>query len=247
MIRKSLAAVLCAALFIGAAGCAGWLGKKEEKPASELAEEGETYFENEKYLKAIEVYENLRDWYPYSEYTKTAELRIADAHYHKGNYEQALAEYEYYERMHPGDEKIPYVIYQTGMCHYERIKSIDRTQVPTQKALDAFRRLRSRFPESQYSEKAEPKIKECREQLAGHEFYVGRFYFKSGYYKAALSRFENVTGDYSDVEKYRQEAEEYIELSKENLAEMDDGKDEDELRRPKEPGGASQTMPEIPE
>lgn len=236
MIRRSVAVVLCAALVIGAAGCAGWFGKEEEKTASELAAEGQAYFEDEKYLKAIEVYENLRDWYPYSKYTKTAELRIADAHYHQGNYEQALAEYEYYESMHPGDKKIPYVIYQIGMCHYERIKSIDRTQVPTKKALEAFSRLRSRFPESRYSGKAGSKIKECREKLAGHEFYVGRFYFKSGHYEAALSRFKNVTENYSNIKEYSEQAGEYIKRCRKNMAEMED--EDDENLRLKDPAGA---------
>ncbi|MCF8109968.1 MAG: outer membrane protein assembly factor BamD [Desulfobacteraceae bacterium] len=222
MIRRNIAVVLCAALVIGAAGCAGLFGEKEEKTASELAAEGEAYFKDKKYLKAIEVYENLRDWYPYSKYTKTAEIRIADAHYHRGKYEQALAEYEYYERMHPGDEKIPYVIYQIGMCHYERIKSIDRTQVPTKKALETFSRLRDRFPESRYSKKAAPKIKECRKQLAGHEFYVGRFYFKSGDYEAALGRFKIVTENYPDIEKYSRQAEEYIKRCRKHLAEPDE-------------------------
>lgn len=248
MIRRSVAAVLCAALVIGAAGCAGWFGKEEEKTASELAAEGQAYFEDEKYLKAIEVYENLRDWYPYSKYTKTAELKIADAHYHQGNYEQALTEYEYYERMHPGDKKIPYVIYQIGMCHYERIKSIDRSQVPTKKALEAFSRLRSRFPESRYSKKAGSKIKDCREKLAGHEFYVGRFYFKSGHYEAALSRFKNVTENYPDIKEYSEQAEEYIKRCRKNMAEKED-EDDDKTLRPREPGeaGGSEAPPVNPD
>lgn len=236
MIKRSVTAVLCAALLIGAAGCAGWFSKKDEKTASELAEEGRAYFEDEKYRKAIEAYENLRDWYPYSQFIKTAELGIADAHYNLEKYEQALTAYEYYERMHPGDSKIPYVIYRIGMCHYERMKSIDRSQVPTQKALETFTRLRSRFPESQYSQKAEPKIKKCRQQLAGHEFYVGRFYFKSGKYEAALKRFEALLDNYPDINEYRQEAENYIERSKKHLARIDD-EDEEDGRRPKEPGG----------
>ncbi|MFP3998348.1 MAG: outer membrane protein assembly factor BamD [Desulfobacterales bacterium] len=238
MIKRSVAAVLCTALLIGAAGCAGWFGKKDEKTASELAEEGSAYFADEKYRKAIETYEKLRDWYPYSQFIKTAELGIADAHYSLEEYEQALTAYEYYERMHPGDSKTPYVIYRIGMCHYERIKSIDRSQVQTQKALETFTRLRSRFPESKYSQKAEPKIKECRQQLAGHEFYVGRFYFKSGKYEAALGRFEGLIENYPDIKEYRQEAKDYIKRCKENLKDPD-AEDEDSFRRPKGPGGTA--------
>lgn len=238
--KKALAAVLCAALLIGSAGCAAWFGKDQEKTAPELAEEGEQYFEDEKYSKAIESYERLKNWYPYSRYTKTAELRIADAHYNLEEYEQARAAYEYYERMHPGDEKIPYVIYRIAMCHYERIRSIDRTQVPTQNALEAFGRLKSRFPESEYAEKAEPRIKESRQRLAGHEFYIGRFYFKSGQYEAALNRFENLVSTYPDVEKYRDEAAEYISRTEKRLAEMEGEEEDGVIRQPTRSGGPGQ-------
>ena len=227
-------ALLCLALVLGATGCA-WFGKQEEKTAAELAEEGNTHFQEESYSKAIKSYERLRDWYPYSPHAKTAELRIADAHYHLAEYEQALSAYQQYERLHPGDNKIPYVIYQTGMCHYERIKSIDRTQVPARNALEAFNRLQSRFPGNAYAEKAEPKIRECRKRLAGHEFYVARFYFKSEHYKAALERFENVLEKYPKVEAYNQEAQKYAQQCRELLAEMDEkSKAEDPALRPTE-------------
>lgn len=236
MMIRSVATVLCAVFLIGAAGCAGWFGKEEEKTAAELAKEGEAYFEDEKYSKALEAYERVRDWYPYSTHTKKAELRVADAYYKMKNYEQARVAYEHYENMHPGDPEIPYVIYRRGMCHYERIKSIDRTPVPTQKALEAFNRLQSRFPESEYAKKAEPKINDCRQRLAGHEFYVGRFYFKAGRYEAALHRFESVVEKYPDIDKYRGKAEDYIESSKNHLAEMDkeEERHDDPVRRPAE-------------
>lgn len=227
-------ALLCLALVLGVFGCA-WLGKQEEKTAAELAEEGNKHFQEEKYAKAIESYERLRDWYPYSPHAKTAELRIADSHYHLEEYEQALSAYQHYERLHPGDDKIPYVIYQSGMCHYDRLKSIDRTQVPARNALEAFNRLQSRFPGNEYAEKAEPKIRECRKRMAGHEFYVARFYYKSKHYKAALERFENVLEKYPEVEAYQQKAEDYVKQCREFLAEMDEkSKAEDPALRPTE-------------
>ena len=247
-IRTCGIALLCLALISGALGCA-WFGKQEEKTAAELAEEGSTYFREESYAKAIKSYERLRDWYPYSPHAKTAELRIADAHYHLEEYEQALTAYQQYERLHPGDDKIPYVIYQSGMCHYERLKSIDRTQVPARNALEAFNRLQSRFPGSAYAEKADPKIHQCRKRLAGHEFYVARFYFKSEHYKAALERFENVLEKYPEVAAYNQEARNYAGQCREFLAEMEKkNRGEDPALRPTESreSGPYRTTPVVP-
>lgn len=247
MRQTGIAGVLCIVLFIGAAGCAGWFKNGQEKTATELAEEGDAYFQEQEYNKAIKAYQRLKDWYPYSPYAKKAELRIADAQYNLEEYAQALAAYEHYERMHPGDPKIPYVIYRIGMCHYKRIRSIDRTQVPTRKALDAFMRLKSRFAESEYAQKAVAKIETCRKNLAGHNFYVGRFYFKSEHFRAALARFESVVDKYPDAEEYSSKARNYVEQCKELLAKKEKrsgGKGDDFLRRPTESSEAGLDIPQ---
>jgi len=62
-------------------GCA-WFGTKSEKSAQELASDGMEAFNNGKYTKAIESFEKLKDWYPFSKFAILAELKIADAHYH---------------------------------------------------------------------------------------------------------------------------------------------------------------------
>jgi outer membrane protein assembly factor BamD len=42
-------------------------------------------------------------------------------------------------------------------------------------------------------------MKVCIKSLAGHDFYVGLFYYKSKHYKAALIRFKSVLTNYPDV------------------------------------------------
>lgn len=217
-MKKAVVAGFCLLFILMVAGCAGF-GKKPEKTAPELAKEGRKYFAAEKYEKAIDVYKRLKDWYPYSQFAKEAELRIADAHFELEQYEDALFAYGQYEQLHPSDPKIPYVIYRIGRSHYDRMEGIDRTQVPAQLALESFRRLQSRFPESEYAEKAEPLIENALSKLAGHEFYVGRFYFKSGYYKAAIQRFENVIQNYPAETGYQDEARQYLAEARQNLAE----------------------------
>ena len=42
-------------------------------------------------------------------------------------------------------------------------------------------------------------MKESKQKLAEHEFYVGEFYFNRKQYKAALKRFETITRDYPNL------------------------------------------------
>ena len=52
-------------------------------------------------------------------------------------------------------------------------------------------------------------ITTCVRSVAGNEYYIGVFYYKSNHYKAALHRFMAVLSEYPDV-GYHQKALEYI-------------------------------------
>jgi len=188
----------CLVLLFFLSGCS-WVETKQEKPAQELANDGMEAFKNGRYDKAIESFQKIKDWYPFSKYAILAELKIADAHFNLKEYEEAIVAYEEFENLHPRNEVIPYVIYQIGQCYFVQIDTVDRDQTPSQKALDTFNRLIKQFPEDPYAAKAGEHIKKCLKSLAGHEFYVGLFYFKNKHYQAALKRFETVLNKYPDV------------------------------------------------
>lgn len=203
-------------------GCSG-LGIKEEKSAEELANDGMRQFKKKRFRTSIESFEKLKDWYPFSKFAILAELKIAEAYYRLEEYENAIFAYEEFENLHPRNEAIPYVIYQIGRCYFDQIDTIDRDQTPAQKALENFKRLINQFPGNSYSKKAEEHIKKCHESLAGHELYVGLFYYKGKHYKAALHRFKLVLSDYPDAEVY-QKALHYISLCEEMLAKQKEEK-----------------------
>ena len=180
-------------------GCAWFSHEQVEKPAAELIQEGMASFDKGNYSDAIKNFEQLKDWYPFSKYAIVAELKIADSHYYLDQYVEAIAAYEEYEQLHPRNEAIPYVIYQIGRCYYDRIDTVDRDQTSARKALETFRRLIRQFPEDPFAIKAHTHITVCLQSLAGHEFYVGKFYLRSKHYLAALERFKAVITNYPDV------------------------------------------------
>ena len=196
-------------------GCA-WFQAKEEKTAQELAEEGMEAFRDKDYRRAIESFEKLKDWYPFSRYSILAELKLGDAHYHSKEYEEAIFAYEEFENLHPKNEAVPYVVYQIGRCYFDRLQSIDRDQTMAREALQTFARLIRTYPSNSYAKKAEEHMKACNRSLAEHEFYVGMFYYKTRHYKAALERFKTVLRSYPDLGVHRK-ALEYIPLCQERI------------------------------
>jgi outer membrane protein assembly factor BamD len=196
---KHLTTLVAALSVLFCLNCAGFGRENLEKPAQDLIQDGMDAFERGRYHSAIDNFEQLKDWYPFSKFAILAELKIADAHFELQEYAEAVVAYESFEQLHPKNEAIPYVIYRTGLCYYNQIDTIDRDQVPARKALEVFRRLENQHPGDPYALKARSHITKSLQILAGHEFYVGRFYFKAKNYKAALKRFQNVVTNYPDV------------------------------------------------
>ena len=199
----------CLSVLLVCSGCAWFDKPQEEKTAQELVEEGVESFEAGKYKDAIESFEKLRDWYPFSRYAILAELKIADAHFNLESYADAIFAYEEFEQLHPRNEAIPYVIYRIGRSYFNQIDTIDRDQSNAAKALEIYRRLVRQYPEDAYTGMAKSDMVACYQSLSGHEFYVGRFYYKNKKYKAAKERFTAVVEKYPDV-GYHYEALTYL-------------------------------------
>jgi outer membrane protein assembly factor BamD len=173
-------------------------GKKPDKSPEELMSEGISKFAEGSYQGAADRFRELKDRYPYSNLAIHAELKLADSLFKKKEFEEAIEAYREFESLHPKNTSIPYVIYQQGICYFLRIETIDRDQTNTIKALHEFERLIRTFADDQYSLKAKDHIEKCLTNLAEHEFYVGRFYFRYGHYEAALKRFSYLLEKYPD-------------------------------------------------
>jgi outer membrane protein assembly factor BamD len=195
-----------------------FVGSDENLTAGELAIQGMDEFEDGQYRKAIEHFQRLKDIYPFSKYSMLAELKLGDAHYQLQEYEDAIFAYEEFEKLHPRNEAIPYVIYQIGRCYFDRISTPDRDQTSARKALDTFLRLQKQFPDNTYARSAAEHMVACYKSLAGHEFGIGEFYFKTKHYQAALGRFRVLVADYPDV-GYHHSALDYITKCEKKLAE----------------------------
>jgi outer membrane protein assembly factor BamD len=228
---KRFVTVLAVLILPAIAGCT-WLGdKQQERPAKELIRDGVAAFDNGKYHDALKHFEQLKDWYPFSKYAILAELKIGDANYRLGEYAEAVAAYEEFEQLHPRNEAIDYVIYQTGRCYYEQTDTIDRDQTAAKKAVEIFQRLAQSYPESPYTLQSRSHILNCFKKLAGHEFYVATFYYKNNRIKAALERFRAVVVKYPDV-GYHFNALRYIAMCEARIAAESDAKESSDPGQP---------------
>src|SRR4030043_2007409 len=186
-------------------GCAG-KGKdvKTIKGDPEiLYRQGLERFNKRDYSEGLKIFEQIKSTFPDSPpYTLWAEVKVGDCHFFKKDYVEAIAAYEEFKKTRPTHEEIPYVQYQIGMAYFSQMRTHDRDQTSTQKALSNFEYLVTNTPQSLFTDRAKEKIETCKKQLADHEFYIANFYYKNGKYLAAASRFEGL------LEKFPKRAEE---------------------------------------
>ncbi|MDX9745233.1 MAG: outer membrane protein assembly factor BamD [Syntrophales bacterium] len=202
-MKRSFVFVVCLTLSVLISGCS-WLGWMQDKSMTRstpvgLYQKGSELYQKKKYEKAITIFQRLKDEYPLEEISVLAEIGIADAHYSKKSYTDAYLAYDEFINRHPTDENVPYAMYQMGMSRYQMIDTIDRDQTETWKAKADFERLLSRYPKSQFVVMAQKMLREVKTKLAENEFYIGKFYFKSKKYKAALKRFEVIARDFPNI------------------------------------------------
>jgi outer membrane protein assembly factor BamD len=220
MVNGLLALVLVFA-FSGCSTVKGWFSKpKPDQPPEILAEQGIKSLKKKKYDDAIDSFEMLRDRHPYSDQAVMAQLKVADAYFFKKKYEEAYNAYREFEKLHPTNKAVPYCIFREGQSFYRQRSTIDRDQTYTQKAIQEFKRLKQKFPDSEYVTKADFYISRCRKDLAEHEFYVAEFYYRTKRYQAAIDRYQGLVQDYPEFSK-NAEAKERVQECQELLAAQD--------------------------
>jgi len=180
-------------------------------PAEQLIIKGMEEFNIGKYFLAIDYFNEILDRYPFSPQAPLAELKAADCNYYMERYEEALVLYNKFEERHPTNEAIGYVMYQKGMCSYNRIDRIDRDISGAIGSIQAFQELLRAFPQSPYTNEAEARIKAATEFLVNHEFSVVEFYLRTEKYNQAEARLRYVLAMYPES-RVAPQAQEILDL-----------------------------------
>lgn len=193
--------LLLAALITGACGSG-----LEDDPilrlsAEEALEQGKALMEEEKYVKARRHLNHAFEIEPNSRDGREALLLAADCYYLDGgptNFVQAEAKYRDYLNRFPTSERAAYAQYQVANSLAKRMEKPDRDQSATLEALNAYRELIRLYPTSQYAEEAQEQISVVEQNLAEHEFLVGRFNYRYDNYRGAVQRFEFLLENYPE-------------------------------------------------
>ena len=168
-----------------------------EEPADKLYNEGLFLMNDKKDPKsASKKFEEVDRQHPYSDLARKSVLMSAYAFYNAGDYDNCIGAATRYVTLHPGSPDAAYAQYLIAASHYDQIQDISRDQGRTEKAIAALEEVIRKYPTSEYAVSAKNKLEGARDQLAGREMSIGRFYMGKRDYIAAINRFKIVVTQY---------------------------------------------------
>ena len=205
-IRTALTLTAIAMVPALAAGC---MSKEEDlnlatyveqtEPADQLYNQGLANLNAGRLKEASRKFEAVDRQHPYSEYARKSMVMGAFTNYRQGNYDEAINAGKRYVTLYPSSEDAAYAQYIVGLSYFRQIRDVTQDQKESRRAIEAMEEVVQRWPESEYVDDARSKVRFARDQLAGKEMQVGRYYLERREYIAAVKRFRYVVENYSNT------------------------------------------------
>jgi outer membrane protein assembly factor BamD len=205
-IRSVLLAVSLLTVPVGLSGCqsdkddlalANYVAPTD--PADQLYNEGLANLNAGRLKEASAKFDAIDKEHPYSEYSRKAEVMGAFTKYRMGQYDDAITTAQRYMELYPSTDDAAYAQYIIGLSYFRQIRDVTQDQKEARQTIAAMNVVVQNYPDSPYVEDAKTKIRFARDQLAGKEMQVGRYYLERREYLAAIKRFRDVVENYSNT------------------------------------------------
>ncbi len=181
-------------------GCS-LFGKKDDilpdEPADKLYNEGLFLLNNKNDPKeAAKKFEEVDRQHPYSDWARKGLIMSSFAYYNAKQYDDSINAAKRYITLHPGSPDAAYAQYLIGASNFDQIPDVSRDQERTRKALASLEEVVRKYPNTEYANGAKKKIEVARDQIAGKEMTIGRYYLEKKDFTGAINRFKVVVTQY---------------------------------------------------
>ena len=201
------ALMLAAVFLVTMAGCGGSKKKDSSGPADayltteELYDQGREYLASHELRKARQMFERINMTEDARDLEPMVRLSMADATFYAGDslsLIDARPLYDDFVILYGDHERAPYAKLQAGVCLLQQVNHPSRDQSMTYESIEDLNAVIRRFPGSDYAGVAQIKIDNARNNLAEHDYLIGKFYMKKKAYQPAEKRFRNVLLNYPE-------------------------------------------------
>lgn len=215
------AAALPAAIIVGAGIVLGGCSRDkdvdittlqyEADPPQQVYDEALANINAGKVSEALRKFKAVQDQNPLSDYARQALLMQTYLEYRSRKYEAAVKSGTRYVQLYPNSQDAAYAQYLIGLAYSKEIVDVTQDQTAAEQTIVAMQKVIDNYPDSDYAGDARAKIRYARDQLAGKDMQVGRYYLERKDYVAAISRFNQVVDEYSDTNQIEEALERLVE------------------------------------
>jgi outer membrane protein assembly factor BamD len=183
----------------------------ETDPPEVLYNQGLANLNAGKTTEAARKFDAIDQQHPFSEYARKALVMRSFINYRNGQYQDAINGASRYLNLYPESEDAAYAQYIVGLAYSKQIPAVTQDQKPAFKTIEAMQAVITKYPDSQYVEDAQAKMRFAKDQLAGKEMQVGRYYLERKEYLAAITRFRSVVEKYPNTNQVEEALSRLVE------------------------------------
>ena len=164
----------------------------------ETYKSGLSSLKDSNYIKAVEEFDKLYINHPFSSLAKKSEIMTAYSLYQNNEISKSISKLKTFNEMNPKDEFSDYAHYLLAMCYYIQISNQGRDPSLSLKALNSFKLITTKYPNSRYAKDSKLKIQFIKNSLAINELNIGKFYLKKNAPASSIKRFKTILKKYQN-------------------------------------------------
>ena len=164
----------------------------------ETYKSGLSSLQDSNYSKAVKEFDKIYINHPFSSLAKKSEIMAAYSLYQNNEINKSINKLKTFNEMNPKDEFSDYAHYLLAMCYYIQISNQGRDPSLSLKALNSFKLITTKYPNSKYAKDSKLKIQFIKNSLAINELNIGKFYLKKNAPASSIKRFKTILQKYQN-------------------------------------------------
>ena len=137
--------------------------------------------------------------YPFSSLAPKSEIMSAYSLYENNELNKAITKLNNFIEMNPKGELTQYAHYLLAMCYYSQVSNEGRDPGLTIEALNYFKIIVTKYPNTKYAKDSKLKIQYLQNALAKNELNIGKFYLKKGAPASSIKRYKYILQNYQNT------------------------------------------------
>ena len=153
-------------------------------------------YEAKKFSKALRLFELVTPAYKGKPQMQRIQFMVAQSHFNTKDYYSAAYYFERFAANYPKSSKREEAQFMSAKSYYLASPKYSLDQTDTKKALTSFQKYIDAYPDSKRLAESNKMVKALQYKLEKKHFEIAKQYYEIGYFKSAITAFDNLTSEF---------------------------------------------------